>query len=98
VEETTQHIALTVREKVERPIKSLNIHVAETGISVGVIRMYAFLPLLHFTPPRHSDSCSMGRSAVETPVGGNNGDSPVFTELEAFSADSIHENGILRLS
>ncbi len=59
--ETTLLVALIVGDNVGRAMNSLNSHVAETGISVGVIRMnYAFLLLLHFTSPRNGGSCIMG--------------------------------------
>jgi len=46
--------ALGVGDKVEKAMKALNIHIAETGVPIGVIGMsYAFIPLLHFTPPSH---------------------------------------------
>jgi hypothetical protein len=61
VGETTQNATLAVREKMEGAIKSLNIHVAETGISVGVISMnYASLPPFCFKPPDLGGSGSMG--------------------------------------
>ena len=49
--------ALGVGENVEKAMKSLNIRVNDTGVPLGVIGMnYAFLPLLHFTPPSHGGS------------------------------------------
>jgi len=46
--------ALGVGDKVGKAMKALNIRIAETGVPLGVVGMsYAFIPLLHFTPPSH---------------------------------------------
>ena len=57
--------ALGVGENVEKAMKSLNIRVNETGVPLGVVGMnYAFLPLIHFTPPSHGGSGAEGALAV----------------------------------
>lgn len=49
--------ALGVGDKVEQAMKNLNISIPETGVPLGVVGMnYAFLPLMHFTPPSHGGS------------------------------------------
>ena len=44
--------ALGVGKNVEQAMKSLNIHIPDTGVPVGAVAMsYAFIPLIAFMPP-----------------------------------------------
>ena len=46
--------AVGVGDKVEKAMKVLNVHIADTGVPLGVVGInYAFIPRIHFAPPSH---------------------------------------------
>jgi uncharacterized membrane protein len=92
--------ALGVGDKVEAAMKSLNVQIPETGVPMGVVGMnYAFLPLMHFTPPSHGSSggggfgggglAEAGDSVAVVPVGGKPPHSRIQSLQEYKTAQTI---------
>jgi len=49
-------------------MKALNIRVAETGASLGIMGMNAaFVPFIHFSPPSYGGSWGSGSLVAEVP-------------------------------